>query len=184
MVIKLDVSMSQRLARSLSRQNHRILIRSLCVSGKLATYPSLKPTFCLKWEVSVNVGLGEGWKGGKFPRNVWWWKLGHTNCFAEAEGLLTSGHYVACVASVSVRFRSKERGTRVKGRAKNGVSERALVSFLARPKPRIPFLGLSLLRNQTETLATQASHYVNVALVARVSSVFVPYPTLPLVIVW
>ena len=33
----------------------------------------------------------------------------------------------------------------------------ALVSFLARPKPKIPFLGLSLLRNQTETLATQAS---------------------------
>ena len=32
----------------------------------------------------------------------------------------------------------------------------ALVSFIARPKPRIPFLGLSLLRNQTETLATQA----------------------------
>ena len=35
----------------------------------------------------------------------------------------------------------------------------ALVSFLARPKPRIPFLGLSLLRNQTETLATQAIRY-------------------------
>ena len=32
----------------------------------------------------------------------------------------------------------------------------ALVSFLARPKPRIPFHGLSLLRNQTETLAMQA----------------------------
>ena len=32
----------------------------------------------------------------------------------------------------------------------------ALVSFLARPKPRILFLVLSLLRNQTETLATQA----------------------------
>ena len=54
------------------------------------------------------------------------------------------------IASVSVRFWSKERGTRVKDRAKDGVSERA------RPKPRIPFLGLSLLRNQTETLATQA----------------------------
>ena len=26
---------------------------------------------------------------------------------------------------------------------------------LARPKPKIPFLSLSLLRNQTETLATQ-----------------------------
>ena len=62
---------------------------------------------------------------------------------------------LACVASVSVRFGSKERGTRVKHRAKNGLSKRAgrgfhflaLVSFLARPKLRIPFLGLSLLRN-------------------------------------
>ena len=33
----------------------------------------------------------------------------------------------------------------------------ALVSFLALPKPRISFLGLSLLRNSTETLATQAT---------------------------
>ena len=32
---------------------------------------------------------------------------------------------LACVASVSVRFRRKERGTRVKDRAKNTVSERA-----------------------------------------------------------
>ena len=32
---------------------------------------------------------------------------------------------LACVASVSVRFRSKERGTRIKDRAKNGVSKRA-----------------------------------------------------------
>ena len=31
----------------------------------------------------------------------------------------------------------------------------ALVPFFARPKPKIPFLGLSLLRNQ-ETLAAQA----------------------------
>ena len=79
---------------------------------------------------------------------------------------------LACVASVSVRSLSKERGTRVKDRAKNGGSKRAgrgwvsfpplfhflaLVSFLARSKPKIPFLGLSLLRNQTETLATKAS---------------------------
>ena len=33
-----------------------------------------------------------------------------------------------------------------------------LASFLARPKPRISFLGLSLLLNSTETLATQANH--------------------------
>ena len=41
----------------------------------------------------------------------------------------------------------------------------ALVSFLARPKPRIlflaSFLGLFLLRNQTETLATQAIKSIN-----------------------
>ena len=33
----------------------------------------------------------------------------------------------------------------------------ALVSFLAQSKPKVPFLGISLLWNQTETLATQAS---------------------------
>ena len=64
---------------------------------------------------------------------------------------------LASVATVSVRFRSKERGTRVKDCAKNGASKRAgrgwgrkfpsfhslsplfhflaLVSFLGRPKP-------------------------------------------------
>ena len=36
----------------------------------------------------------------------------------------------------------------------------ALVSFLVRPKPKIPLLGLSLLRNQTETLATQARRFI------------------------
>ena len=82
-----------------------------------------------------------------------------------------------------MRFRSKERGTRVKmAQAKEwggGEEEKketfflplplfhflALVSFLARPKPRIlflaSFLGLFLLRNQTETLATQAIKSIN-----------------------
>ena len=91
---------------------------------------------------------------------------------------LWASHSLARVASVSVRFMNKERGTRVKltARKMEEVKERggggfpsspplslplfhflALVSFLARSKPKIPFLGLSLLRNQTETLATQAS---------------------------
>ena len=78
-----------------------------------------------------------------------------------------------------MRLGSKDRGTRVQDRAKNGASKRAgrgwgikegrrsppppsfifwlFVSFLARPKPRIPFLGLSLLQNQTETLGMQVS---------------------------
>ena len=33
----------------------------LYVSGKLPNYPSPKPTFWPKWEVSVYVGLGEEW---------------------------------------------------------------------------------------------------------------------------
>ena len=45
---------------------------------------------------------------------------------------------VVCVESVSAREMNRER-----------------------PKPRIPFLGLSLLRNQTETLATQAINSVD-----------------------
>ena len=40
-------------------QNHIIFGGSLYVSGKLPTYPSPKPTFSPKREVSVNVGLGE-----------------------------------------------------------------------------------------------------------------------------
>ena len=49
---------------------------------------------------------------------------------------------LACVASVSVRFRSKEQGTRVKDRA---------------VKTEDPLPLSFLLRNQMETLATQAN---------------------------
>ena len=38
----------------------------------------------------------------------------------------------------------------------NGV----LFPFFVWPKPKIPFVGLSLLRNQTETLATQAKQHI------------------------
>ena len=91
--------------------------------------------------------------------------------------------------NVSVRFRSKERGTRVKLCVKNGATKTAgrggeerketagpsfpsplsffaLVPFFARPKPEIPFLGLSLLRNQ-ETLAAQADAGYNVSCFLR-----------------
>ena len=82
---------------------------------------------------------------------------------------------IAWVASVSVRFRSKKRGTRVKDHAKNGASKRAgreggsflspsplfhflpFVSLLARRKQKILFLGLFLLRNQTERLLRRLS---------------------------
>ena len=78
----------------------------------------------------------------------------HVHC-----GLSSS---TACIASISVLFRSEERGTTVKDRAKNGTLFHflALVSVPVRPKSKIPFLGLSLLRNQTEALATQASSSV------------------------
>ena len=78
----------------------------------------------------------------------------HVHC-----GLSSS---TACIASISVQFRREEQGTRVKDRMKNGTLFHflALVSFPVRPKPKIPFLGLSLLRNQMEALATQASSSV------------------------
>ena len=78
------------------------------------------------------------------------------------------------VAIVSVRFRSKERGTRVKDRAKNDTSKRAERGWgrkegnVPLPLPPLSFFGshfisraaktgLSLLRHQMETLATQAT---------------------------
>ena len=36
-----------------------------------------------------------------------------------------SMNYIACVASISMRFTSKEQGTRVKDHTKNGESKRA-----------------------------------------------------------
>ena len=86
--------------------------------------------------------------------------------------------------NVSVRFRTKERGTGVKLCVKNGATKTAgrggeermetpcpffpsplsvfaLVPFFARPKPEIPFLGFSLLRNQA--LAAQADAGYNVS---------------------
>ena len=85
--------------------------------------------------------------------------------------------------NVSVRFRTKERGARVKLCVKNGATKTAgrggeerketacpsfpsPLSFFARPKPEIPFLGLSLLRNQ-ETLAAQTDAGYNVSCFLR-----------------
>ena len=61
-------------------------------------------------------------------------------------GFLPCVSTLACVESVSVRFRSKERGTRTKDRAKNGASKRAgrdrgrKVSFLPSPPPPPSFI--------------------------------------------
>ena len=35
-------------------------VGSSSISGRLPSYPSPKPKFCPKWEVGLNVGLGEG----------------------------------------------------------------------------------------------------------------------------
>ena len=51
----------------------------------------------------------------------------------------------------------------------------AFVSFRARPKPRIPFLGLSLPRNQTETLATRANLFITLSIVyIQISNTYLP----------
>ena len=101
---------------------------------------------------------------------------------------------IACVTSVSVRFRSKEWRTRVKGRAKNGASKTAtgkgwvmvrnLGSISAhfpeqrlviepRSKPQFPFHGLFLLRNQTETPAPpfyNSGPWVRVCFISRTTA--------------
>ena len=67
-------------------------------------------------------------------------------------------------------YRSKTAQTmaQVKERGGGGVRVRdfffflTFVSFLARSKPKVPLLGLSLLRNQTETLATRLHMMVTV----------------------
>ena len=51
----------------------------------------------------------------------------------------------------------------------------ALVSFLARSKAKISFPGLCLLRNQTETLATQASFLQMLSTAAATIEVSVVY---------
>ena len=73
-----------------------------------------------------------------------------------------------------MRFKSKERGTRVKDRAKNDTSKRAETGWgrkegnVPLPLPPLSFFGshfisrvaktgLSLLRHQMETLAKQAT---------------------------
>jgi len=58
----------------------------------------------------------------------------------------TNARRIACVASVSVGFGSKEL-----------LREKWSPIFRADKTPKIPFLGLSLLPNPTETLATQAT---------------------------
>ena len=58
----------------------------------------------------------------RFVNNI---PAGKENVWEPLKLGLISGYSLACVASVSVWFRSKERGTRVKDRAKNGVSKRA-----------------------------------------------------------
>ena len=63
-----------------------------------------------------------------------------------------AGELVAAPHSLRTkRFRA------VSERESKTVRKLAVAPFLARPKPKIPFLGLSFLQNQTETLATQAS---------------------------
>ena len=56
--------------------------------------------------------------------------------------------FLACTAGVSMRFRCKERGMRVKDCVK-----------MAQVKPRIMFLGHSLLRNHREMLAMRAKFF-------------------------
>ena len=63
---------------------------------------------------------------------------------------------VPCGSSPVVRlYLGKTEAPEEEAVSRSTARKVALVPFFARPKPKIPFLGLTLLRNQTETLATQ-----------------------------
>ena len=86
-----------------------------------------------------------------------------------------SKDHVACVASVSVRSSSKERGTRVKDRAKNGARKRAGRGWGRKEGSRFVFRAdrtgfFFLLRNQTETLATQAKDHAAIFFSVRTTA--------------
>lgn len=83
---------------------------------------------------------------------IWWYKKLILNDILCVHSLC-SKHLCA--------FQSKERRTRVKDSAKKGASKtaggREGGHFSRGQNTKIPFLGLSLLRNQMETLATHSS---------------------------
>ena len=58
-----------------------------------------------------------------------------------------------CVANVSVHYLEQ----RTRNESQRQSEKWPLVSFLALPKPKIPFLSRSLLLNQTKTLSSQAT---------------------------
>ena len=70
------------------------------------------------WRVRAGWGVGGGGSG----KEEWRVHVYPSVGTASNHWLLS---WIAYVASVSVQFRSKERGTRVKDRAKNGVSKTA-----------------------------------------------------------
>ena len=57
----------------------------------LPTYPYPNPTFCPKWEVNVNVDLGEG-QAGSFPGNLnWSHVLSICNLLSKNDGISIYG---------------------------------------------------------------------------------------------
>ena len=54
------IDLSQMRSHWKEEMNGENWADQLKVSGKLPTYPSPKPPFGPKWEVSVNVDLGKG----------------------------------------------------------------------------------------------------------------------------
>ena len=81
-------------------------------------------------------------------------RKGKIDLFGSIRGSSPFGEDVACVASVSMRFRSKERGTRVKDRAKNGSRS---ISRATKIENHVPWSFL----NPKETLATRATCLVS-----------------------
>ena len=80
--------------------------------------------------------------------------------FSHRGFILKVAAHIACVARVSVRFRSKEQGTKVRGRAKNGASKRTgrrweKVRVRVSPFPPLPPLSFFGARSISRAAKTE-----------------------------
>ena len=105
-----------------------LIVRSTLTFGSFAKYSANLITSeraSVTWNkletFLTNITITETLNNKSFSWNI---LLEVTGSRLQITGIISMGS-VACVGSVSVRFRRKERGTRVKDREKSGASKRA-----------------------------------------------------------
>ena len=135
-----------------------LIVRSTLTFGSFAKYSANLITSeraSVTWNkletFLTNITITETLNNKSFSWNI---LLEVTGSRLQITGIISMGS-VACVGSVSVRFRRKERGTRVKDREKSGASKRAgrgWGSFLpSLPPPLLSLFGSRFISRAVKT---------------------------------